>query len=285
MGFERSEGFFKSFDETRLYFQAWHAADAKGSIVITHGQGEYSGAYHRLTEFFQDDAWNFYAWDLRGHGRSEGRRGFVNQFSDYVHDYAAFLELILRSPDRPKGPVILLGHSMGGLIQLRFLVENPDFKAQGQVLSSPALGLALPIPAWKKKGAGLINSLFPQVTLWNEITNDMLTSDLDVIKEFERDPYRHTRISPAAFLGFMESWDIVIPQAGDIHTPTLLQMPENDPVVNTPISKTVFESLGSKWKDIYIYPQARHEIYNDVMRKTVYQDLKHFLDKMLERNT
>ncbi|MFP5518512.1 MAG: lysophospholipase [Bdellovibrionia bacterium] len=284
MRYNRSEGFVKSFDNTKLFFQVWQQENALGTLFITHGQGEHSGSYSRVVEGIKDSNLNIVAWDLRGHGRSEGRRGFVNNFSEYVRDYNAFFAHALHMPFVAGKKKIALSHSMGALTQLRAFVETPDLQKQfdAQVLSSPALGLALPIPAWKRKGANFINSFVPQVTLWNEITNEMLTHDLDVIKEFERDPFRHNRISPSAFLGFMESWDIVLPQASSIRLPTLLQVPEVDPVANTPISREFFERLGSLKKEVFIYPGAQHEIYNETLRQTVYYDLKHFISHILE---
>ena len=68
--YKRSEGFFKGYQDINLFFQIWDNPNAKGTIIITHGHGEHSEAYHRLTEAFENDPWTFYGWDLRGHGRS-----------------------------------------------------------------------------------------------------------------------------------------------------------------------------------------------------------------------
>lgn len=282
--YKRYEGFFKGHKDLQLFFQVWSQQNAKGTVIITHGQGEHSEAYHRLTDFFQNDSWSFYAWDLRGHGRSEGLRGYVENFDEYVKDYEIFLQKILQSPDRPQGPVVLLCHSMGGLVQLKALIDNPHLPIDAIVCSSPALGLALPIPLWKTKGAEFVRKYMPKFCLGNEIENHMLTRDVDVIAEFEKDALRHGKISSAAFLGFSETWEVIHAQAGAIKYPALFLLPENDPIVSTPANKKFYDNIGSSQKEIYIYPDAKHEMFNDIHRQTVFQDLKKFLDGILQKN-
>lgn len=279
--YTRSEGFFKGFDDINLFFQIWKNPQARGSVIITHGQGEHSESYHRLIKAFENDRWNFYGWDLRGHGRSEGRRGYAAQFDDYCADYKKFLDLVLED-QLQQGPVILFGHSMGGLIEIKTLLRHPDLKFTGLVLSAPLLGVSVPVPAYKAKGASLINAILPKITMGNELTNDMLTRDLDVIREYEQDALRHNRISAGAFLGFMESFDYVIPRANEIKKPALFIVSENDPVISTPAVKNFYEKIGSTEKELYSYPEAKHELVNDLIRTTVFADIKKFLDGFLE---
>lgn len=281
--YNRSEGFFKAYDDTRLFFQIWANPQAKGTIIINHGQGEHSDSYQRLVDYFKNDSWTFYAWDMRGHGRSDGKRGFVEKFDDYCHDYESFVEKVLADQKRPAGPVILLCHSMGGLVQLKSLVKNPSWisKIAGQVLSAPLLGLALPVPKFKSEGARLLNQILPTVTLYNEIKNEMLTRDLDVIREFEQDSLRHNRISSGAFLGILSTYNEVQTQAAKISMPTLLVVAEIDPIVSTPAARTFYTHLASTRKEIYVYPNAKHELINDTVRSTVFQDIKKYLDSFL----
>ncbi|MDG0815600.1 alpha/beta hydrolase [Bdellovibrio svalbardensis] len=280
--YKRSEGFFKGYQDINLFFQIWENPNAKGTIIFTHGHGEHSESYHRLTSAFENDSWSFYGWDLRGHGKSDGRRGYASEFDDYCRDYKIFLDMVLQDEKVRKGPVILLCHSMGALIELKTLMRNPDLKFDGIVVSSPLLGLAITVPAIKSRAASILHKLLPQVTLGNELDNSMLSSDVDVLREYEQDSLRHTRMSPGVFLGMLESWNYVRPRANEIKKPALFQLPEHDPVCSTPDAKSFYEKMGSKRKEIYIYPNAKHEIYNDVMRNTAFADLKKFLDSFLE---
>ncbi len=281
--YKRSEGFFKGSEDTRLFFQIWENPKARGTIIINHGQGEHSESYLRFVNFFKSDSWTFYACDMRGHGRSDGKRGYVPLFDDYCKDYDLFVNKVLNHEARPPGPVILLSHSMGGLVQIKTLLQKPAWLKQiaGEVCSAPLLGLALPVPLYKSQGAKVLDRVMPTMTMYNEIKNEMLTRDPDVIREFEQDSLRHNRISSGAFLGFLESFESVVPRAGEIDLPTLFVLPEEDPVVSTPISRQFFEKLASANKEIFIYPEARHEMFNDLHRLTVFQDIKKFLDSFL----
>ncbi|WP_413560054.1 alpha/beta hydrolase [Bdellovibrio sp. HCB209] len=279
---KREEGFFKGFDNTNLFFQVWDNPNAKGTIIITHGHGEHSECYHRLVESFANDQWSFYAWDLRGHGRSDGRRGYAAHFDDYCKDHKIFLDKVLSIEKVKKGPVVLFSHSMGALIEFKTLMKNPDVAYDALIVSAPLLGLSLEVPLAKSTAAFVMNKIFPQLTLGNEIKNSDLTSDPEVIREYEKDSLRHVKMSPGVFVGMLENWDYVRPRANEIKKPTLFVLPEKDPVCNTPESMHFFDRLGSKRKEIKIYPNAKHEIVNDVMRATAFADIKRFLDSVLE---
>lgn len=280
--YKRSEGFFKGHNDINLFFQIWDNPKAKGTIIFTHGQGEHSESYHRLTSAFENDAWSFYGWDLRGHGRSEGRRGYVSEFDDYCRDYKIFLDMVLKNEKVRQGPVILLCHSMGALIQFKTMMRNPDIQCDAIVVSSPLLGIAVNVPAIKARGAQILNILLPQVTLGNELSNSMLTRDADVIREYEQDALRHDRISSGAFLGFLDSFNFVNPRANEIKKPALFVISSDDPVVSSSAAKAFYENLGSKKKELFVYPDAKHELINDTIRNTVFADIKNFLDGYLE---
>ena len=179
-------------------------------------------------------------------------------------------------------PVILFCHSMGGTIQLKTLIRNPEIKAAGMIVSAPLLGVALPVPSYKAKAASMLNSILPQVTLGNEIRNDMLTRDLEVIREFEHDALRHNRISSGAFLGMMESFDYILPRSNEIKLPFFLGVSDADPVISTPKALEFYEKAGSANKVLKVYPGAKHELVNDIIRDEVFADMKYFLDQLVE---
>lgn len=281
--YTRSEGFFRGHEDIQLFFQAWEKPQAQGTIIITHGQGEHSEAYSRLIAGLSDQPWNIYAWDLRGHGRSDGRRGYVAEFDNYCEDFVIFVKKISALDKVKNKPLILLCHSMGALIQLKTLLRHHELPVTAIVVSSPLLGIAVPVPAFKSQGAKFLNKILPQVTMGNEINNAMLTRDPDVIREFEHDALRHHRISSGAFLGFLESFDFVRPRAQDVKIPALFLISDSDPVVSSTEARQFFDSMGSKDKEIFVYSGAKHELFNDIIRNTVFADLKKFLSRFLEK--
>ncbi|HEY8269911.1 MAG TPA: lysophospholipase [Pseudobdellovibrionaceae bacterium] len=275
--YKNLEGHFIGAHNANLFFQLWENPRARGTIVITHGHGEHSDSYKRVVEALKDDVWNIYAWDMRGHGKSEGARGYASSFDDYCSDYVEFLKMVFAQPLITKGPVVLLAHSMGGLVQIKALLQHPEFKPDAVVLSSPLFGIGVEIPAYKKLGAEWIAKLLPTLTMWNEIGNQDVTRDPEVIRELEHDPYRHARVCAAVYLGFLESFKFVYEGIPQLKVKTLFQISDKDPVISSAEAMRFFEHFGSLEKEIKIYKDAKHEIYNDIIREQAFEDLRHFL--------
>lgn len=282
--YKRSESFFAGYDGIKLFLQSWHAENPKGTILFTHGQAEHSDCYLRIINALDGQGWSFIGWDLRGHGKSEGIRGYAKDFDEYVLDYKLFLDLTLGLFEVHNKPVVLLSHSMGALVQTCTLAEKKHLNEiiSGQILSSPLFGVAVEVPGWKDKGADLINSIFPKLALSNEIKNDLLTRDLDVIREFEQDTYRHGRISAGVYLGFKREFQRILTRASDITIPTLLHISDNDPVVSSPAALNFFDALASPNKTLKIIESGKHELYNDTIRNEVFKIVIDFLNQFIK---
>jgi lysophospholipase len=272
------ESIFKGYDDTDIFFQVWEAPSPKGVLLITHGQAEHSDAYHRLVEGLTNSHWTIIAWDLRGHGRSGGKRGFAAKFDEYAYD----LELLLKKiqPITANLPLVLLGHSMGGLVTLKTILDNQSIHYNGLVLSAPLLGLRLPVPGWKTFSAEWINRIYPEITLGNEIKFEDLTREKAIQEEYKKDALRHDRISPGVFLGFKEAMEQIKNRGAKMKHPLLMQIPTGDPICNPDISIAFFESATSDLKQLCTYEDAKHEIYNDIIREQAYADLANFLIKI-----
>lgn len=274
---KNTERFIQTADHHKLFCESFLHQDAKASLLILHGQGEHSGSYDRLIRFLsrQDSPFklNIFTFDFRGHGRSDGRRGYASHPIQYVEDLEAVLTDIEHS--NMKTPLFALAHSMGGLILTEAQCQHSFQKRfqnifKGQILSAPLFQVALKVPAWKMKSAKWMNQVFPRLTLWNEITDEMLTDDLDVRKEFSRDPLRHQKISPGVFLGFFDFFDDIREHAIKIKTPTHLFISEVDPVVSFPAAKEIFDLFGSQDKKLTSFSVGRHELLNEIARDKIY---------------
>ena len=145
---QRFEGQFEGFDQTELFFQTWTPEKIRGVLLLTHGLAEHSECYHNLARTLSDDGWLVYAWDMRGHGRSEGKRGYVANISNFVDDLGNFHKLV--AAKHPNENLVFFGHSLGGLVTMRFLeTRKVDYAALA--LSSPCVGLSIPVPKFKEK--------------------------------------------------------------------------------------------------------------------------------------
>lgn len=281
---KRNEGYFFGEDGTKLFYQEWSRPEPKGLMIITHGHGEHSECYHRLIDGLYSSGWSFMAWDWRGHGRSDGKRGFAGHFSHYVSDFRQFLQLLSQQDEYKTRPWICLAHSMGGLIQTEaFLANQLNLPIKAQILSAPLMGLRLEVPILKDLAALAAFHVYPKLTLWNELNPDQFTRDLEVLKEFEADPLRHDRISPGVYLGFLQAFENIHQRAAEIKLPTLLQLAGHDTVVSNKDSEKFLEKLGSPLKKKLIYPQSFHEIYNDLDRESAIKDIAEFIKAFASR--
>jgi len=277
---KRSEAFFKGADDTELFFQIWEPTQSKGALIITHGQAEHSDCYQRLAQALEELSWTIYAWDYRGHGRSQGPRGYAADFTEYIQDFVSFVDFLSRETQQQPKDFVMLGHSMGGLIQLKALLDNPQWNIKGQALSSPLLGLSVEVPFIKDLAALALSKIMPQLTLFNEISFQDLTRDADILREFEGDSLRHNRISSGVYLGSLVTMAAVHQSAGQIKCPTLLQIAENDPVTDSQASRNFYKKISSVKKTLKEYSDRKHEIYNDLGREQVYADLLQFLKSL-----
>lgn len=279
MAVKRLESHFKSSQGLELYFQFWAPDKEKGSLIITHGQAEHGDCYHDLAENLSADGWKVFTWDLVGHGRSEGKRGYVDRFQTYQKDLKAFISH-LRSKDLLTEPVILFSHSMGGLITLRALIEEDLGLIKAAVFSSPALGFSIRVPAYKKIMAQMALKLMPEMTLNNEIQFSDLSRDEAQLNLYPRDNLRHDRISASVFFGFLEGFEFVPKHAEDIKIPTLFQLSGEDHIVSTPDTRLFYDKLSNPKKQLRIYLDSFHEIYNDLDRGSAISDLKNFINSI-----
>lgn len=291
---KRTEGYFtgdlhkleSSSQNQELFFQSWTSAKARATLVLTHGISEHSESYHEMALELVPRGWDIYAWDLRGHGRSEGKRGYIDDFHRYSRDLHHFVKhLKSGSLKNSKLPLIMMGHSMGGLITLRYLVDQGvAAPAKGLVLSSPALGISIPIPTWKEFAARALLNYLPQVTLPNDIPHNLLTHIEERWRRYDSDPLRHDKVSAAMYFGMIEGFEKVHNAAAQIRIPTLIVAAGDERVVSRPAIEDFFPKLGAERKKLIIYEKSYHEVVNDVEREQVFNDIDLFLGSVVAAN-
>lgn len=268
-----------------LFYQSWtnSAGKARATLVLTHGIAEHSEAYNEFALEFAPRGWDIYAMDLRGHGRSEGRRGYIDDFHRYSRDLDRFVRHLRAGPlKNSKLPIVMMGHSMGGLITLRYMVDQGESApAAALVLSSPALGISMPIPPVKEMAASLLLKFLPQVTLPNDIRYEHLTHVEERWKRYPTDPLRHDKISPAMYFGMLEGFEKVNLGADRIKVPTLIQAAGDERIVSRPATEEYFPKIGAEKKKLIIYENSYHEIFNDIERERAMDDLDAFLGLVL----
>lgn len=279
---KRFESTFYGTKSTELFYQTWQTPNPVGTVVVTHGLAEHSECYHYFAQVLNKSKWNVIGWDMRGHGRSEGKRGYVENFEDYVADHKILTEFLFKNEKVAKvGPVVNFAHSMGGLITLHSLIANGDMGYRATCFSAPLLGVGVDVPKMKERVAQWAGKWLPKLTLYNEIRYEDLSRDEEVLKAYERDPLRHDKISPHVFLGMLESMQVTFKNVGSIQIPFLMQLSGRDKIVSTAVAESFFEQLSTPKKTLHIYPDSYHEIYNDLDKDLAFRHLKEFLSEMV----
>ena len=249
-----------------LVARSWSgAAPATYVVVIAHGYGEHVGRYERLAAALVDDGAAVYAVDHLGHGRSEGERALVEDVEDLVTDLHALAEQA--RGEHSELPVVLLGHSMGGLIAARYAQHHPDALAL-LVLSSPVLG------RWDAVSQLLALEQIPDVPL--DVST--LSRDPAVGERYAADPLVwHGPFKRATLEALQRAIDAV--QAGPAlgALPLLWVHGDDDQLVPLAASRTGVEHLrGDRYVE-HVYPGGRHELFNETNADEVIADVTAFV--------
>jgi alpha-beta hydrolase superfamily lysophospholipase len=257
----------------------WRRPEPRGAVVVTHGFGEHGGNYRYVAESLgrMIDV-DVIAVDLRGHGRSPGRRGVVRRYEDLIDDLARVLDWAART--HPEIPRFLLGHSNGGQVALRVALERPG-AFDGLIISNPALRIAAPIPPHKLKLGRFLLRHAPWFTLRAETRVQLLTRDPEIQRELCTDRLRHSRMSPPLFFGMVEGGEMLLARAGEIRAPLAMLVGGQDPVVDPAAAREFYDHLGSSDKTLLLYPKMLHEPFNELGREQVLDDLARWIEPRL----
>ena len=274
----RVETRFEAAEGRRLFRRAWLPRDPIGVLVVVHGFGEHSGRYEALARYFAQRGFAVHAYDHVGHGQSEGRRGHVDRF-DWFHDDLERFIAFARA-EHPGLPLVLLGHSMGGLIVASFAaMRSPD--ADLLVTSGAALAVGKGVSTFKLALARLLRSVWPTLAIEAGLDVQGLSRDPEVIRLYEADPLVHGKASVAFGAAMSEVTAEVLGRAGDVRLPMLLLHGEDDPLCEAEGSRRFFAALPdpeASGSALRVYPGLRHEIFNEPEREQIYADVLEWVE-------
>ena len=240
---------------------------------MTHGMGEHSGRYAHVIERLNAAGLRVVSWDLRGHGRSEGRRGDVRHYDLLVDDLAEIWSLASTG----RGPIFLYGHSLGGQITLNFAVRHrPD--ATGLIITSPWLRLAFVPSRWKLFVAWAARHLWPTYTQQTDVIPGRLSRDLEFLMALPDPHLVHHRMSARMFRALTAGAQWAVRDSIQLPYPILLVHGSRDPVTSVEATAQLFQSLRSRDKSLVIVPEAMHETHNDLCREVVLSQIIGWLD-------
>ncbi len=263
-------------DGNALFVQHWRAEPAAGveatgrALFIIHGMGEHSSRYAHVPSALSAKFTDVFAFDLRGHGRSTGIRGYAPSVDTLLNDIQACFDA---SQQRlGPGDVVrwhVLGHSMGGLLTLRWLQTRRPTLA-GAVISAPFLGVALAVPAWKEKLGRVLLHTLPKVQLHNEINPSHISHDPAVVEAYVNDRLVHSKITSQLYFGLLAAIAAAKVDTRPLPCPSLFIVPLEDKLVDARESLEFFRNLKDRAKTLREYPGFYHESLNELERAKVF---------------
>jgi acylglycerol lipase len=270
-----TEGFLKSPDGTRLAYRSWPAKDSRITFAVVHGLGEHSGRYERFARGIAPFGMATYAVDLRGHGKSDGARGHVDSWSQWVDDAAAFVAFV---ESQSQGEVVPLGHSFGGVVMLSTVRSGKLPRAKRFVLSSPALRLKVNVPAWKSRLAGVASKLTPGLAMNNEVDAATVSRIPEVVEAYRTDPLVHSRISSRLYAEWASAAKENLDRAGDIKIPFLILAGTADRLID-PAGSEELHRRATPMSTLRTLDGRYHEPFNDMGSDEVFATIAEWLDR------
>lgn len=255
------EGRFKGKEGIHIYYHVWEAEHAAGSVVIAHGVGEHCKRYDNLINNLEGKGISIYALDHRGHGLSDGNRGHVDSFADYIYDLRILTSMVKK--DNIGQPVILLGHSMGGLIAFSYALTYPQ-DIDALILSSAGLIPAFKVPGWKKTMAKMLSNLMPTLSMPSGLNAADLSHDKAVVEAYLADPLVHDRVSARWYMEFSRAGEECLRRVNELAMPLLIIHGKADKIVDWHGSQEVMDKASSQDKELHIFDDLFHETMNEL---------------------
>ncbi len=261
----------RAADGCSLFYQIWRpSGEARGIVVLVHGLGEHSDRYPHLVEALVEAGYALVTYDLRGHGRSGGRKGHIDAFDQFRSDVDLALEVSHALV--PGKPVFLYGHSLGSVIALDYVLEGGD-GLEGIILSGTAVDASQVAPAWQVAILKALSRLWPTFSLTVALPGELLSRYPELCSAYNSDPLVHwTRSARLATEG-LSAVERVRNHAEDLHTPALFIHGEEDPIVPVAAARSYFEAIPASDKTMHVYAGGLHEPHNDIEHERVMQDV------------
>jgi alpha-beta hydrolase superfamily lysophospholipase len=268
-------------DGILLHLRLWATPEpARGTVLLVHGLGEHVARYAHVAAHLVARGWNVLGYDQRGHGASGGARGAVAHWDSLLQDLGRVVDA---ARSQLPGPVVLLGHSLGGLVAGRFAVEGlkkhplPWWRPiDALVMSSPALDPGM--RWWQHALLAVMGRLAPGVAVGNGLDPAWISRNRNVVEAYRRDPLVHDRITPRLASFIVDQGQVVRQLASRWRVPTALLYAGADRCVAARGSDGFAAVAPPKKVWSHRYDRLFHEIFNEPEHRRVLADLTRWLD-------
>jgi len=267
--------------ETLLPGRVWCAEQPRALVAIVHGLGEHSARYAALAETLAERHFSVAALDLPGHGETPGPRGHAKSW-EFLRDQcvpATFTASRGMPGQPPDLQAVLLGHSLGGLLALDYALAHPR-ELLAVVASAPPLRTPAP-PVWKLGLAEAAKVLAPAQGFASGLDESGMSRDQEVVALRASDPLVHDRITPQLYFGMEQARKRVMAEARRLAIPALLLQGMEDRIIDPKGALEFNVAAPHGMARIITYPEAYHEVFNDLDREQVIRDLTGWLDAVI----
>jgi acylglycerol lipase len=249
----------------------------KGVITLVHGHGEHSGRYQHVADFYTKNGFAVISFDLFGHGKSGGQRGFLPDENAYFSSIENLLSYA--SSQFINLPVILRGHSLGGALVLWYCLERKPI-INGVISSAPLFATSEPVTPFKLFLAKTMNSIYPAFSMKSEINTEALSRDKSIIANYKSDPLVHDSISARLGWTIIEKGKWALEHANEIKLPLLLMVGTGEKIVD----RSSIDEFAKKVPNIEykVWDGLYHELHNETEKDAVLNYELNWVNKRLK---
>ncbi|MFH0768711.1 MAG: alpha/beta hydrolase [Chloroflexota bacterium] len=272
---KHSDSQFKGRGDLNLYYQCWLPfGEPKAILLVVHGLAEHSGRYSNLVNYFVPREYGVYGYDQRGHGKSDGLRGYVDRFSYFVDDLDIFLRLVRNRHRHAK--IFLVGHSVGGTIATAYAILH-EGSFDGLILTGATLSTPNNVAAGTIFAARILSLILPKAGLYI-IDAEAISQDKGMVNAYVHDPlvYRG-KIRARLGVELIKAMDTVKREISEIHLPIMVMHGSADLLSNPKGSEMLYQGASSADKTLKVYEGYYHEILNEPGREQVLADVEVWL--------
>ncbi len=258
----------------RLFTRHYHPdQEPWADLALLHGYGEHGARHAPLLRWLAERGIAGHTLDFRGQGRSDGRRGYVARWHDYLGDLGAFLRSEPFAPSRERArPLFVLGHSHGGLVLAAAVEEHlPELEhVSGTVLTAPYFRCAFSVPRSKQILARAVSPILPWLQVPSGLKNEWMSADEAMVAESRHDPLVSKVATPRWWVEHLKAQDEVIRKAPEYGKPLLMVIAGKDPVADPAVAGAFYEACGSQDKTLDFRPNALHEVLREADRAELF---------------
>lgn len=272
----QQEGFFKTPDGTSLYWNSEGPENPRFVLWMVHGMGEHSGRYQNLRKAFISMGGLCFGFDLRGHGKSSGKRGHASSLDQLCGDIQALYEH--KQNDFGGLPTLGFGHSLGGQLILHWQL-NFGGALKAIMVSAPYLALAFEPPAWKVALGKSAAKIWPSFSQATGLETTALCRDRKEVEAYKKDPLVHDKISASMFLSIHLGGASLLKKASSVQVPMLLGHGTADRITSEAASRDF--AARCKAAEYWAMEGGFHELHHEPEQQLWFDQLLVFTKNQL----